>query len=106
PADAPAMLAPANGTAAPHASFSNSISPGAAHISGACARLGNPINIHTDLATAKNAGLPGTILHGTATLAMAASRVMAAETGGDPTCIGRIHARFGAMVLMPSEVEV
>jgi acyl dehydratase len=106
PADAPPMLAPANGMAAAHTSFSIPISPVAAHIYGACARLGNPINIHTDLATAKNAGLPGTILHGTATLAMAASRVMAAETGGDPTCIGRIHARFGAMVLMPSEVEV
>jgi acyl dehydratase len=106
PADAPAMLAPANGTAAAHASFSIPISPVAAHIYGACARLGNPVNIHTDLATAKNAALPGTILHGTATLAMAASRVIAAEAGGDPTCVGRIHARFGAMVLMPSEIEV
>jgi acyl dehydratase len=106
PADAPAMLAPANGTAAAHASYSIPISPVAAHVYSACARLGNPINIHTDLATAKKAGLPGTILHGTATLAMAASRVIAAEAGGDPTCVGRIHARFGAMVLMPSEVEV
>jgi acyl dehydratase len=106
PADAPAMLAPAAGAAAAHASFSIPISPVAAHIYGACARLGNPVNIHTDLATAKNAALPGTILHGTATLAMAASRVIAAEAGGDPTRAGRIHARFGAMVLMPSEVEV
>src|ERR1700737_3594261 len=106
PADAPAMLAPANGTAAAHASYSIPISPVAAHVYSACARLGNPINIHTDLATAKKAGLPGTILHGTATLAMAASRVIAAEAGGDPTRLGLIHARFGAMVLMPSEVEV
>ncbi|MGB6565267.1 MAG: MaoC/PaaZ C-terminal domain-containing protein, partial [Candidatus Binataceae bacterium] len=62
--------------------------------------------IHTDLATAKKAGLPGTILHGTATLAMAASRVIAAAAGGDPARVERIHARFGAMVLMPSEIEV
>ncbi len=91
---------------AAHASFAIPISPVAAHIYGACARLGNPVNIHTDMATAKKAGLPGTILHGTATLAMAASRVIAAEAAGDPTRVGRIRARFGAMVLMPSEIEV
>lgn len=106
PPDAPAMLAPSGGAATAHASFAIPISPVAAHVYGACARLGNPINIHTDMATAKNAGLPGTILHGTATLAMAASRVIAAEAGGDPTRAARVHARFGAMVLMPSEIEV
>jgi len=106
PPDVPAMLAPSAHAATAHASFAIPISPIAAHIYGACARLGNPVNIHTDLATAKNAGLPGTILHGTATLAMAASRVVAAAAGGDPTRVVRIHARFGAMVLMPSEIEV
>jgi acyl dehydratase len=58
------------------------------------------------MATAKKAGLPGTILHGTATLAMAASRAIAAEAAGDSTRVARVHARFGAMVLMPSEIEV
>ena len=106
PPDAPATLAPSTGAAPTHASFAIPISPLAAHIYGACARLGNPVNIHTDMATAKKAGLPGTILHGTATLAMAASRVIAAEAAGDPARVARIHARFGAMVLMPSEVEV
>jgi acyl dehydratase len=106
PPDVPAMLAPSAHAATAHASFAIPISPIAAHLYGACARLGNPVNIHTDLATAKNAGLPGTILHGTATLAMAASRVVAAAAGGDPTRVVRIHARFGAMVLMPSEIEV
>jgi acyl dehydratase len=104
--DAPPMLAPSARAASAHSSFAIPISPAAAHIYGACARLGNPVNIHTDLATAKKAGLPGTILHGTATLAMAVSRVIAAEAAGDPTRVGRIHARFGAMVLMPSEIEV
>jgi hypothetical protein len=37
---------------------------------------------------------------------MAASRVIAVEAADDPTRVGRIHARFGAMVLMPSEIEV
>jgi acyl dehydratase len=107
PPDAPSIPAPSVGaTAAPHASFAIPISPVAAHIYGACARLGNPVNIHTDMATAKKAGLPGTILHGTATLAMAASRVIASEAAGDPTRVGRTRARFGAMVLMPSEIEV
>ncbi len=106
PPDAPATLAAPADAAAAHASFAIPISPVAAHIYGACARLGNPVNIHTDLATAKKAGLPGTILHGTATLAMAVSRVIAAESGGDPAQVARIHGRFGAMVLMPSEIEV
>jgi acyl dehydratase len=106
PPDVPAMLSPSAGAAPAHASFAIPISSVAAHIYGACARLGNPVNIHTDLATAKKAGLPGTILHGTATLAMAVSRVIAAAAGGDPARVGRIHARFGAMVLMPSEIEV
>lgn len=38
-----------------------------AHVYTECARMWNPI--HTDLAYARAAGLPGTILHGTATLA-------------------------------------
>jgi acyl dehydratase len=77
PQDAPATLAPSASAAPALASFAIPISPVAAHIYGACARLGNPVNIHTDMATAKKAGLPGTILHGTATLAMAASRAIA-----------------------------
>ena len=106
PPDVPAMLAPSRGAMPARASFAIPISPVAAHIYGACARLGNPVNIHTDVATAKKAGLPGTILHGTATLAMAVSRVIATVSGGDPTRVERIYARFGAMVLMPSEIEV
>jgi acyl dehydratase len=88
------------------ASFAIPVKPVAALVYNACARLGNAINIHTDAATAKSAGLPAPILHGTATLAMAVSRVIAAEAGGDPTRVARIRARFGAMVTMPSEVEV
>lgn len=106
PADAPATLAPTAGASAGYATFTIPITPVAALVYNAGARLGNAINIHTDAATAKSAGLPGPILHGTATLAMAVSRVIAAEAGGDPARVARIHARFGAMVLMPSEVEV
>src|SRR5207302_758537 len=46
----------------------------AGHIYTECARIWNPI--HTDVALARAAGLPGPILHGTATLALAVSRVV------------------------------
>jgi acyl dehydratase len=80
------------------------ISAGAAHVYTECARIWNPI--HTDTAVAAKAGLPGLILHGTATLAMAVSRIIEAEAGSDPARVAQIYGRFGAMVLMPSEVMV
>jgi len=80
------------------------ISTGAAHIYTECARIWNPI--HTDIAIAIKAGLPGLILHGTATLAVAVSRIIEGEGRGDPARIAQIYGRFGAMVLMPSEVLV
>jgi acyl dehydratase len=80
------------------------ISAGAAHVYTECARIWNPI--HTDIATAARAGLPGLILHGTATLAISVSRIIDAEAGGDPERVAQIYGRFGAMVLMPSEITV
>jgi len=80
------------------------ISAGAAHVYTECARIWNPI--HTDSAIATKAGLPGLILHGTAALAMAVSRIIEAEAGGDPERVAQIYGRFGAMVLMPSEIMV
>ena len=77
---------------------------GMAHIYTECARIFNPI--HTDAAVARAAGLPEIILHGTATLAMAVSRVVESQAGRDPSRIERIAARFGAMVMMPSTLTV
>ncbi len=76
----------------------------AAHVYSECARIWNPI--HTDAQTASRAGLPGIILHGTATLALAVSCVVEEECAGDPTRVRRISGRFGAMVPMPSKIEV
>jgi acyl dehydratase len=76
----------------------------AAHVYTECARIWNPI--HTDAATAARAGLPGIILHGTATLALAVSRILEIEAGNDPERVRRVAARFGAMVRMPSEIVV
>ena len=69
-----------------------------------CARIFNPI--HTDAAVARAAGLPEIILHGTATLALAVSRIIESDAGKDPARIERVAARFGAMVMMPSTVTV
>ena len=69
-----------------------------------CARIWNPI--HTDVAVARAAGLPNPILHGTATLALAVSRVVARELGGEPARVAEVHVRFSGMVPLPSSFTV
>jgi acyl dehydratase len=69
-----------------------------------CARIWNPI--HTDVAVARAAGLPDPILHGTATLALAVSRVVARELVGEPARVAEVHARFSGMVPLPSSFTV
>jgi acyl dehydratase len=77
------------------------VAANAAHVYTECARIWNPI--HTDIAHAKAAGLPGIILHGTATLALSVSKAMA---GIDPRRVRRVRCRFSGMVLMPSTLAV
>jgi acyl dehydratase len=76
------------------------VARGAAHIYTECARIWNPI--HTDRAVALAAGLPDIILHGTATMAMAVSRIVERVLEGDPTRVRRLGGRFSSMVFMPS----
>ncbi len=76
----------------------------AAHVYSECARIWNPI--HTDIAAAQAAGLPGLILHGTATLALAVSRVIRHDLGGDPTRVTSVAARLTGMVPVPSSFTV
>jgi acyl dehydratase len=80
------------------------IGAGLAHVYTECARIWNPI--HTDIAVARAAGLPGLILHGTATLALAVSRVVRRDLGGDTARVRGVAARFTGMVPMPSTVTV
>ena len=80
------------------------IGGGAAHVYTECARIWNPI--HTDAAVARDAGLPAIILHGTATLALAVSRVAARELAGDVARIHRVRARFTGFVRLPSTLIV
>lgn len=86
------------------AEFRVPIAATAAHVYTECARIWNPI--HTDRAFASAAGLPSIILHGTATLALAVSRVLASEAPEQPERVRRIAGRLGAMIFMPSEIGV
>ena len=72
----------------------------AAHVYTECARIWNPI--HTEPEYARKAGLPGIILHGTATLAFSISRVI----NSFRLKPRRIRCRFAGMVLMPSTLTV
>jgi acyl dehydratase len=74
------------------------------HVYTECARIWNPI--HTDLAVARAAGLPGPILHGTATLALAVARIVARDLAGDSRAVRGIAARFTGMVPLPSTFTV
>jgi len=88
----------------PRAEVKVHVAGGLAHTYTECAQIWNPI--HTDIKVAQDAGLPALILHGTATLALAVSRLVHSEAGGDPSRVARIAGRFSAMVLMPSDITV
>lgn len=75
----------------------------AAHVYTECARIFNPI--HTDVAYARAAGLPGIILHGTATLALSVSRALRRHDIEWRRVRG-LSCRFSGMVLMPSVLTV
>ena len=76
---------------------------GLAHVYTECARIWNPI--HTDVAVARAAGLADIILHGTATLALAVSRVLG-HLAADPRAVRQLNARFTGMVPLPSHFIV
>jgi acyl dehydratase len=77
---------------------------GLAHVYTECARIWNPI--HTDLAVAHAAGLPGPILHGTATLALAVGRIVARDLDQEPGRVREVAARFTGMVSMPARLAL
>jgi len=104
PATYPSPPRPSAAPSRPRAEIPLAIGAGLAHIYTECARIWNPV--HTDAAVAASAGLPGLILHGTATLALAVSAIVKAEAGDEPARVAEIAGRFGAMVLMPSKVTL
>lgn len=88
----------------PMRSESIDLSAVAPHVFSECARDYNPI--HTDIAIAKKAQLPGLILHGTGTFAYALSSLTNHEASGDPQRVRRFRGRLGAMVLCPSQMQL
>jgi acyl dehydratase len=103
-AESPPTLPQPGDTVGAEQHFAIHVPAGAAHVYTECARIWNPI--HTDRAVALAAGLPDIILHGTATMALAVSRLVDAYLGGDPTRVRRLGGRFSAMVLMPATLRL
>jgi acyl dehydratase len=66
---------------------------------------GDPNPIHTDPEFAKNAGLPGCILHGLWTMAQVA-RANNALSGGDPRALKKLSVQFRGMGFPEQEVTV
>jgi acyl dehydratase len=62
----------------------------------------NPIHLDDD--TARMAGLPGVILHGMCTMAIATKAAVNGPAGGDPTKITRVAVRFSKPVLPGQEL--
>lgn len=76
----------------------------AAHLYDGCTDIVFPI--HTSRAFALAAGLPGIVLQGTATLAMAARELLDEEGGSDPACLRELSCRFTGMVLPGDPIVV
>lgn len=62
--------------------------------------------IHTSPKFARQVGLPGIILQGTATLALAVRELIDREAGGDPGRLKTLACRFSGMVPPGSEIRV
>ncbi len=62
--------------------------------------------IHTSVKFARQVGLPGIILQGTATLAMAVSDIINNEAGGDPGRVMKIQCKFTDMVMPGSQITL
>ena len=103
PPPPPAVASP-DGGVAPLAEIPIPVPANLAHVYSECARIWNPI--HTDVGVARQMGLPDIILHGSATLALAVSRIVEYAVGGDPNPVRRLGGMFRGMVFMPSEIRL
>lgn len=62
--------------------------------------------IHTSKKFARKVGLPGIILQGTATLALAARELIKREAAANPLRLKEIYGRFSGMVLPGSDIHL
>ena len=78
--------------------------PLAAHLYDGCANISFPI--HSSPSFAKSVGLPGIIMQGTATAAMALSQLIQRESNGDPRLVSRIGCCFTGMIFPGSTIFI
>jgi len=69
-----------------------------------CADIWHPI--HTERRIAKGMGLPGVILHGTASWALAGAEIVSRLADGNPARLKRLNGRFGNMVFPGTSVQL
>ncbi len=80
------------------------IAPLQPYIYDGCADIAFPI--HTSQKFAREVGLPGIILHGTAALAFAARELLNRHADGDPARLRVLACRFTGMILPGSHIRV
>ncbi|MEA2101961.1 MAG: MaoC/PaaZ C-terminal domain-containing protein [Thermodesulfobacteriota bacterium] len=62
--------------------------------------------IHTSVKFAREVGLPGRILQGTATLAMAITELIDQEAGRDPSLLRELSCRFSGMIIPGEDIVI
>jgi acyl dehydratase len=85
-------------------STSVAIAREAPHVYTECADIWNPI--HTERRWALAAGLPDIILHGSATMAIAARELVNRIGDGDPARLRRLGGQFRAMVIPGTAIRI
>ncbi len=80
------------------------IDPFLPYVYDGCTNIEFPI--HTSPKFAEDVGLPGIILQGTATLALAVRELIEREAGGDPGRIEEIACKFTGMVKPGTDIDV
>jgi acyl dehydratase len=80
------------------------IDPLRPHVYDGCTDIVFPI--HTSRSFARQVGLPGNILQGTATLAYAVREIINREAGGDPLTLKSVFCRFTGMVFPGTLIRV
>ncbi len=91
-------------TATPVWACQNRIDPLLPYLYDGCTNIEFPI--HTSPKFAEDVGLPGIILQGTATLALAVRELVNREAGGDPGRVEEIACKFTGMVKPGTPIEI
>ncbi len=97
-------IIPDSDPSAAHWTCESRIDPWLPYVYDGCTNIEFPI--HTSPKFAEEVGLPGIILQGTATLAIAIRELTNREAGGDPCRIEEIACQFTGMVTPGTAIEI